>query len=361
MSQESYIVRCIRRLREYGVGIVLADQCISTIIEIVKSNVFIIIGMLHTGQKDKREMKNVLGLNDIQAKMFELLDVGQGIIRVAGTRFPFPLLIKFPFVKPKNLSESKLDEINAKDPRIKNLLQRVKPVTAIQITNLESPQSIPQYTIDKKPEFKNDRMLEKSKDTLRDIFKRFDIASAARAADLGLSGSAADQIYKYIEQEEFADVIWFNPTGSRGGTSKFHCLSNPKGYEPIAETQPKKSGGTGPMHFFLERYLAKHLPTKGFSELLIEKNINGKRIDLFGKFAGLNIGIEICCTTMKTEYLNFQKDRALCDLVIITTPDRKIKKRLETALYKKIKPTNKLKTCVVCELLNNPEEIINNI
>ena len=31
------------------------------------------------------------------------------------------------------------------------------------------------------------------------------------------------------------------------------------GYESISKTPPKKSGGTGATHFFLERYLKKHL------------------------------------------------------------------------------------------------------
>ena len=114
MTKESFVVSCIRRLREYGEGMVLADQCISSIKDIVKSNAYTIIGMSQSGQKDRREMINVLGLNSNQAQMVNFLDVGMGIIRLGG-RYPFPQLIKFPLVKPKNLSDSKLDKINAKD------------------------------------------------------------------------------------------------------------------------------------------------------------------------------------------------------------------------------------------------------
>ena len=357
MSKESFVISCIRRLREYGEGMVLADQCISTIKEVVKSNTYTIIGMSQTGQKDRREMINVLGLNSNQAQVVNFLDVGQGIIRLAG-RYPFPQLIKFPFIKPKNISEKQLDGINAKDFRVRDLLNRVKPVNAFESNYLELSQSIPNYTIYKEPESKTDQMFEKSKDLLLDIFNRFDVASTARSSDFGLSASASDKIFKYIEREQLVDVVRLNLTGGRGGTSKYYVLTNPKGYKAISKTSPKRSGGTGATHFFLERYLKKHLPEKGFSDLAVEKNIGGKRIDLFGKYSELKIGIEICVSTIKTEFSNVQKDRDKCDVVIITTPDKKTKIKLDTELYKKIEPNKKLKTCVVHELLNHPEKII---
>ena len=73
----------------------LPIKCISTIKDAVKNNTYTIIGMSQTGQKDRREMINVLGLNPEQASAVNFLDVGQGIIRLAG-RYPFPQLIKFP-------------------------------------------------------------------------------------------------------------------------------------------------------------------------------------------------------------------------------------------------------------------------
>lgn len=354
---ESYVISCIRRLREYGEGVILLDQCISTINDVVKSNTYTIIGMSQTGQKDRREMINVLGLNSEQAQAVHFLDVGQGIIRLGG-RYPFPQLISFPLVKPKNLSESQIDNINANDPRVLDLMNDVKPASDKDQLIASLPQSIPQYTISKESESNTNKKFEKSKDMLLDIFNRFDVASTVRASDFGLSASAADKIFKYIEREQLVDVIRLNLIGGRGGTSKFYALTNPKGYDAISKIPPKKSGGTGAMHFFLERYLKKYLSKKGFSDLAVEKNIGGKRIDVFGIYEDLRIGIEICVSTMKTEFLNFQKNEDKCDLVIITTPDKKTKTKLDSELIKKIEPNSKLKTCVVHELLNHPEKII---
>ncbi|MGD9161246.1 MAG: hypothetical protein PVG39_22725 [Desulfobacteraceae bacterium] len=193
---------------------------------------------------------------------------------------------------------------------------------------------------------------------LIDIYNRFDVVSTQRAKDLNLSGSSADRIFKYIEREQLAEVVKLNLSGARGGISKYYDLTK-QGYEFILKDSPKKSGGTGSTHFFLERYLKKHLPEKGFSELEIEKNIGGKRIDIVGTYNGLRVGIEICVSTTRTEYINVHKGIDKCDILIITTPDKKSKDKLDNELSKKIEIDTKVKTCIVHELLNHPEMIIN--
>ena len=356
MSKESFVVSCIRRLREYGEGIILADQCISTIKDIVKSNVYTIIGMSQSGQKDRREMISVLGLNSDQAQMVNFLDVGQGIIRLAG-RYPYPQLIKFPLVTPNNISESELDKINANDPRVRNLLAGIKHADDHQPTD-RSTINLSHNPTSKEPEPNQNKSLERAKDLLRDIFNRFDIAATARATDFGLSASVADKLFKYIEREQYVDVVKLNLVGGRGGTSKFYSLTNPKGYETISKTPPKTPGGTGATHFFIQRYLQRHLTRKGFSDLTIEKKIGGKCIDLFGVYEGLKVGIEVCVSTFQTEHNNVRKDHDKCDFIVIVTPDKKTKMRLDQELYKKIKPSHNLTTCVVHEILNHPEKII---
>lgn len=356
MSKESYVVACIRRLREYGEGIVLADQCISSLKDIVKSNAYTIIGMSQIGQKDRREMVSVLGLDSEQAQVINLLDVGQAIVRLGG-RYPFPQLIEFPFIKPKNMSESELDRINAADQRVRDLLSKVKPASRCQEVEEILP-SIPAYTSSTDLEPKTDQMFEKAKDVLIDIFNRFDVPSTVRAKDFGLSASAADKIFKYIEREQFVDVVKLSLTSGRGGISKFFVLTNPKGYEAISKTPLKKSGGTGATHFFLQRYLKKHLLQKGFSNLEIEKNIGGKRIDVFGIYEGLKVGVEICVSTVRSEYLNVRKDKGKCDFLIIAAPDKKTKDKLDQELFKEVDKSKDLTTCVVYELLTHPEKVI---
>lgn len=355
-SGESYVILCIRRLREYGEAIILADQCISSIKDVVKSNTYTIIGMSQTGQKDRREMVSVLGLSPDQAQAVHFLDVGQGIIRLGG-RYPYPQLISFPLVKPENLSDRQLDKINSQDPRVHTLLSDVKSVHTTDQEFLSPMNSIPRYTSEKESIQKH-RMFKKSEGMLMDIYNRFDVSATQRAKDLSLSASSADLIFKFIEGYQLVENFSLNLTGRRGGSCKFYSLSIPKGHDAIGKKPPKRSGGTGAKHFFLERCFQKYLPLKGFESVEIEKNINGKRVDVFGVYKSLKIGIEICCSTFRTEHQNFLKDKDGCDLVVIAAPDRKTKAKLDKELKKKIGSHDKLKTCVVHELLTHPESII---
>ena len=358
MKKESFIVSCIRRLREYGEGIILADQAISSLLEVVKANVYTILCLSQTSQKDRREVISALGLNAQQGEITNFLETGQGIVRLAG-RYPFPQLLNFPFVAPKNISEKELDQINCDDVRIRGLLGKVIPVTQNEDPEAQSQENTSQDTPGKPSKEKESNEFEKAKDILLpDIDNRFDVQSTQRAEDLGWSSSAADRIFKYIVKKQYVDVIKLNLSGARGGVSKYYALTK-SGYQTIDRTPPKQSGGTGATHFFIQRYLKKYLPKMGFTGLTIEKNIDGKRIDLFGQFQELRVAIEICCSTMRTEFLNVQKDMDKCDVIIIVTPDKKTKEKLNKELFKQVEANKKLKTCVVYELLNDPEKIIN--
>jgi len=253
-------------------------------------------------------------------------------------------LLKFPYVKVKNISDKEIDKINEKDEVVQKLLGKIKKKKIKENRNEKV------LEITKKPE--------KIKDMLLDIYNRFDVASTQRSKDLGLSAEASNNIYKFIEKEQFAETIRLNLTGKRGGLSKYHSITN-KGAKAINKPPLKKySGGTGAKHIFLQKFLKKHLPSKGFQEIYIEKELSGKRIDLFGKYNELKIAIEICITTIKTEYLNVQKDLGKCDLILIACPDKKTKDNLEKELYKKIPRNEKIRICPVHELLNKPEDLI---
>jgi len=356
MKKESFIVSCIRRLREYGIGIIFADQSPTSLLEVIKANVFTIICLSLISQKDRREIISMLGLDSRQAAITNSLEPGQGLVRMAG-RYPFPLLLNFPHIKSQNISEKELDEINATDQRTVYLLSKVKPASKNVITQEKASQNLIQYMPEMAKKANLEKKIEKAKAMLMDIFNRPFVVSTQRAKDFGLSGSAADKIFKYIEKEQLADVVALNLSGVRGGMSKYFVLTK-HGYKAISKIPPKQSGGTGQKHFFMQRHLKKHLPEKGFNDLVMEKNIGGKRIDLLATYEDLKIGIEICVSTMKTEFMNVQKDSDKCDVLIIVTPDKKTKDKLYRELYKKIEPSENLKTCVVHELLNDPEKLI---
>jgi hypothetical protein len=221
------------------------------------------------------------------------------------------------------------------------------------------PESQKQQACQKIPKSKqlNSAKPDRAKDVLMDIYNRFDIASTQRASDLGLSASAGDKIYKSLEKEQFVEAIRLNMSGKKGGLTKYHVPTK-KGYDDIGKSPVKQSGGTGSKHHFIQRYLRKHLASKGFNELKIEKNIGGKRIDIFGEYNGMKVGIEICITTARTEYINVNKDIDKCDCLVLVCPDKATKDRLKKEIDKRMSLTPNIRICLVHQLLNRPEDIL---
>ncbi len=74
--------------------------------------------------------------------------------------------------------------------------------------------------------------------------------------------------------------------------------------------------------------LLAYLKNKGYKQVEIEKNIEGKKIDLFCIKDDKKIGIEICVSTQKTEHINIEKDKDKCDSLIIVCLDNNEQKKL---------------------------------
>lgn len=199
----------------------------------------------------------------------------------------------------------------------------------------------------------------RAKEAMLDIYNRPFLTSTQRAKDMRLSAESSTKLYKYLEKNGNVELVRLNLTGRRGGLSTYHVITK-KGYSFIEKKPPKQSGGTGVKHFFIQRYLERELPGKGFKEVAVEKNLNDKRIDVFGIYREMKVGIEICCSTYRTEHENIQKDQEACDRIVITCPDKATKEKVKKELSEK-EGNEKVSVCLVSELLNNTEDIIRSV
>ena len=169
-----------------------------------------------------------------------------------------------------------------------------------------------------------------AKDILNDIYYRPFVSSTERAGYFKLNNDRSNEIYDYIETRNFVEAIFLNLKG-RGGQSKFFWITD-KGCELIGKPKkPEYSGGKGALHIFIQTYLHDCLKKKGI-EAEIEKDIDGKKIDLFYVKEGERLGIEVCVSTFKTEYLNVLKNTGKCDRIFIICTDKNSKKKLTEEL-----------------------------
>lgn len=180
---------------------------------------------------------------------------------------------------------------------------------------------------EKEKEARDDKRMEDIKDALRSIYSDPFMSSELRRDYLKFSKDKANTIFELIESERYVEPVYLNLTG-RGGHTRFFRPTQ-KGCELINKQRlPEGSGGKGSTHIFLQGFLARHLKNKGYKQVEIEKEIEGKKIDLFCVKDEQKIAIETCVSTQKTEHINIEKDKNKCDRLIIVCLDNNEKKKL---------------------------------
>jgi hypothetical protein len=174
----------------------------------------------------------------------------------------------------------------------------------------------------------DDERIKGAKDVLYSIYLNPFISSDDRRDELHYSKEKVKRVYRFIEESSgFVQSIYLNLSG-RGGHSRFFWLTD-KGYELIEKKKkPEYSGGKEKEHIFLQGYIAGHLKKRDYKEIEIEKEIEGKKIDLFCVKDDMKIAIEICVSTHKTEHINIEKDKGKCNRLVIVCLDNDSKKKL---------------------------------
>lgn len=358
MNRESINISCTRRLRESGVSINLADQSVSSLMDVVKSNVYTLICLGQSSSKDMREIIEILGLNKEQAQIINKLDPGQGIIKLA-SRFPYPVLVRFPFVEPIFIDENEIDEINSKDPVIKSLLENVRhikdPVKNID-RNEVGDKSIPQKDIKSQGA--------ENKNAFSENIMRYIMVV---------------NLYQYKKTKiEMSDLAGFSRgTGSR---VQNQCLSHnliknielsfgrgkpqypkllPDAYEVLGIKEKKYFGkGAGDEHILCQHLVAENF--KAFNPT-IELYRGKKHMDVAFEINDSLIAIEVEMTSvhMATNVKkNIEDAKATC--VIVACKNTKILQEVQTKLIE-LPPQlrNKTETILLSKLLSSdPKDII---
>jgi hypothetical protein len=333
---ESFIIACIRRLREYGHGIILADQSISSLKNVAKANCYTVVTLSQSSQKDIREVVNTLGLNPTQADFVNRIAVGQGIVRLAG-RFPYPVLIDIPEIPPQFITDKEIDELNAIDPVVQKLLGKI---------NRNAQQEAP-LSVEKR---KSIEIRLNVKKYLMVLYMNHGSKTKTEISDLaGFSRGTGSRIAK---KAAILGLIRMVETKLGKGSPQYPILL-PDGYKAVGlpEEPLSKRGGTGPEHSIYQHLINAHFSKQGL-KATTEANIKGKNIDvaLEGDF-GL-IAIEVAITA-SNEPTNVIKDLDVgAAYVIEACRDKDVRNEvLESLSEIPEEATKRVTVCLISELL----------
>ncbi len=94
-SAETVLETCLREGREAGLGIILADQCISAVSPTALANCFTTVCLNARQRADVNAAAGSLLLADDHKRLLSTLPVGEAIVRLSD-RFPHPVHIRIP-------------------------------------------------------------------------------------------------------------------------------------------------------------------------------------------------------------------------------------------------------------------------
>lgn len=273
------MITCIRTLREYGEACVMANQGMSGLNDVVNSNVYTHVALGQQGIPDLRDCRKLLGLNDQEADFLNRLPSGRGFIKLAA-RYPYPVLVDFPYVEPHYVTDEDVDKMNLES-------QNSTPTIGDTVKNVDRKLLLTVYC----------HPFEKK--TV--IYK---------LANLG-AGTAHRSVKRCVKNG-LIEIV--RPNLGKGRAQYLFLL--PSAYDVLGLKQPKFMGkGAGFEHTLCQRLIADR-----YQELdpVIEGNRHGKSMDVLLQTQEGLIAVEVAMTP-NHEKANLEKDLLIggVDFVIV--------------------------------------------
>jgi hypothetical protein len=322
---ESYLITCIRTLREYGEACVMANQGMSGLNSVVNSNVYTHVTLGQQGIPDLRDSKKLLGLNDQQADLLNRLPSGRAFIKLAA-RYPYPVLVRFPYVKPHYITDEDIDKMDRES-------QNPTSTIAGSIADVDKKLLMAVYA--------------------HPFKKKTEIYQIAN-----LSAGTADRAVRRCVKNGWLTIV--KPNLGKGRAQYLFLL--PAAYEVLG-VDPNELMGKGAG---FEHSLYQHQIAERFSELspVIEGNRNGKCMDVLLQIEDRLVAIEVAMTPGH-EKANLELDllKAGVDVVIVGCKNRLVLdkvSRIIDELPEEI--AHRAKACLLSEILRmEPGQILQHL
>ena len=275
----------LREIRELGESIILIDQHPSLISLPALGNTFCTIGMNLKHRTDVNTIADAMLLETDEKKYLGRLEVGEAVIKLQGRWFR-PFLIEIPEVKIKKgyVTDEKLKEIMKKYSGYFKEFQVKQPVK----------KDIPQIPDKDKVPNGNSRetsLPELQKSLLIDIFNNPFSGVVERYRRLNISRRNGNSLKNSLSDKHLIQQVNI-PTK----TGRFVLLEpTEKGYLILKNygCESKRSNRHGSLiHEYWKHRIGKFYEKKGF-DVIYEKSLNGKTVDIYIKNGSKKIALEI--------------------------------------------------------------------
>ena len=209
-----YVDLMATQIRETGVGLVISDQIPHMLSDAAKSNCFTIIALSLSNGKDIEDIARTMRLTREQADVLNKLEVGQGIVKLAG-RYPEPFPIVMPyFYIGRYVSDSEVDDLMRPVLDAFTVKPRI-PLSEVLAKEREEDKPKAEYRKERKKsdDFRVDvdDVIKTKKDEVRDFMIHIEkhpfLNVTERYRDMGLNTYKGNRIQKELLEVGYIEEI----------------------------------------------------------------------------------------------------------------------------------------------------------
>jgi hypothetical protein len=198
-------------------------------------------------------------------------------------------------------------------------------------------------------------MTEKEKEFLDYILHRFDLPVTDVYRELRLSADEGNRISFSVINKNLASSVWLNPSGRKGGLSKFIVPSDK--YFAITGKEKPITGtdGKGSEHSLMLRFTLKNIKEiKKCHEVEISRSFQDAVSDIYFAHNGSAYVAEICSSTMKTETQKIKKifTNSQVSFAFVIVKDRETLESVENE-FNGFEFRNRVLICLLSSFLNS--------
>lgn len=332
------------KIREFGEGLVVADQMPTQLADSIKSNVYTVICMSQSGGLNVLEMTKALGLTKEQPETCRTLQsdtasqVFEAIVKLNGKWVtPFVIHVK-PYKVNKDVTNFKLQTFMK--PMFEELNRRLTPRTeykAVLEAKTRKAQEQRKEYAEQKQTFEGATLI-KILTNIRD-HPFIDQKERISMLNLGSSSSTNDKYFKELLARGLATKHLIG-LGKGQSTKVFYEITD-KGKDFARMTKVEIPGKGDFKHKFWQHTIQNFFQCTGYNPE-IEKRYGFKNVDIGLEMDGLKTAIEVELSGPFAHVIeNIQKDlEAGCDQIIIAVESKRklnsYKKELEKIYTKDV-------------------------
>jgi len=316
--------------REFGLGIIAADQSPHVLGDAIKDNVFTIICLSQSSRKNVNEMAAMLGLNEEQKAYLNHLPVGRGIVKFMD-RYTLPFIVDISSREitkdvstEEALARSKplIDKLPYK-PRVKLFEQ------GAEITNIQEDSAIMERTEHQKAD--HDRfggLPEDEYDYLINLKNHPYLSVADAQRSLRMSAYKGNKLKTSLLEKGYIEEVSFNL--GKKSRPKTYLKFTEKAISLVGDQRFDRGRG-GFEHKLLAHILRSELTKMGY-KAEIEFHHTGKAVDISVYKNGEMIAVEIAMS-ISGEIDNIRKDLAAgFEKVVVIVMNDALKDKLQKAI-----------------------------